>query len=142
MKRETSFFQSYPEQPNIKPVACEKKFVHGQCYELLAYYQFVGPDGQTKHFIDIGFQYDGASVPRIVWTITGITPDGLHRAATLIHDYLYINHSGYSYTRKQVDQLFKAQMIANGVPARTANLMYRFVRLLGWIPSRGKWGKS
>lgn len=35
------------------------------------------------------FETDKASVPRLVWSFTGILPDGLHVAAAVIHDALY-----------------------------------------------------
>ena len=41
-----------------------------------------------------GFVYDGATVPRWLWTLIGMTPDGLHRAAALMHDWMYA-HRGF-----------------------------------------------
>lgn len=49
-----------------------------------------------KHFritIPAGFKYDGASVPRVFWSVTGFLPDGLGRAAALVHDFIYV-HKG------------------------------------------------
>ena len=40
-----------------------------------------------------GFTHDGASVPRLLWSITGIRPDGPIRAGALVHDWIYI-HAG------------------------------------------------
>ncbi len=34
---------------------------------------------------------DGASVPQFAWSISGIRPDGLIRAAALVHDWIYVN---------------------------------------------------
>ena len=36
---------------------------------------------RRRILIPKGFVYDGASVPRLVWTLSGILPDGLIRAA-------------------------------------------------------------
>jgi hypothetical protein len=113
----------FPEQPNIFPVVCNgENFVHNQCYELVPDYYFEAY-GQ-KHYIPSGFRYDGASVPRFLWSVTGITPDGLHRAATLIHDYLYVNRI-HGLSRRQVDKLFYEQMLKLGVPKRKALIMYK-----------------
>lgn len=40
--------------------------------------------------LDIPERYptDGASVPRPLWSFTGYLPDGKHRAAALVHDFL------------------------------------------------------
>src|SRR5690606_37335397 len=43
--------------------------------------------------VPAGFEHDGASVPRLLWTLSGAAPDGLHRAAALVHDFNY-RHRG------------------------------------------------
>lgn len=68
--------------------------------------------------------YDGASVPLLVTWLTGIERDGEHRAAALLHDWLFrhkgrlpgeyyqINFDGElddtwtTWTRKEADRLF------------------------------------
>jgi len=37
-----------------------------------------------------GLITDVASIPRLVWTISGLTPDGLYRNAAVIHDVGYM----------------------------------------------------
>ncbi len=80
-----------------------------------------------------GFRWDGASVPKILWGL-GFKPDGKHRAAALVHDFIYINkgmlpagsmYSSYtqikdqiqygSITRKDADRLFGRMMKEAGV---------------------------
>lgn len=39
--------------------------------------------------VPAGYFYDGASVPRVFWSIAGLWPDGLIRAAALAHDAMY-----------------------------------------------------
>ena len=52
-------------------------------------YSWTMPDRLRRAItIPKGFTYDGASVPRLVWTLSGITPDGLIRAAALVHDFI------------------------------------------------------
>ena len=38
--------------------------------------------------------YDGASVPRLIWSLVGLRPDGLIRAASLAHDALFRAEGG------------------------------------------------
>lgn len=45
-------------------------------------------------FVPSGYIYDGASVPRIFWSITGLRPDGAIRAASLAHDSLFRSKGG------------------------------------------------
>lgn len=39
-------------------------------------------------YIHKGYRYDGATVPRLTWTISGITPDGEIRAGATTHDFI------------------------------------------------------
>lgn len=39
--------------------------------------------------IPAGYPFDGASVPRICWTLTGLLPTGVHLGAAAVHDYGY-----------------------------------------------------
>ncbi len=100
-----------------------------------------------------GFVYDGASVPRLLWTVTGMTPDGLIRAAALLHDFIY-RHKGWlpngsyqmfdvqtkqwkdlsaPWPRETADRLFARVMRESGVSSFKRKLAYRAARLLGWF---------
>ena len=89
-----------------------------------------------------GFRSDGASVPRWLWGVLGLRPDGLHRAASLIHDFicsrrgrkiLDFGNSPYlgRMESKDAHKLFGVMLEASGVPKWQAKLMYRAVRLFG-----------
>lgn len=99
---------------------------------------------------------DGASVHRVAWTTTGIRPDGLIRAASLVHDFLYIQKgvvtdiaginrialigspaSRITMTRKQVDRLFYFMMRESGMGKIKAKLAYLGVRLFAKL--KGRW---
>ena len=97
-----------------------------------------------------GFEYDGASVPRLLWSLIGISPDGLHRAAALVHDWLY-RHAGElplgsfwrddeviesHWQRHQADKLFANILALSGVGRTKRRLMYLGVRLGGWMAWR------
>jgi|GEM_PF-3366217 len=96
-----------------------------------------------------GFRWDGASVPSFLWWL-GFWPDGKHRAAALVHDFIYIYkgklpaeyfkakyeghplHSQYgSFSRKDCDRLFKKMMKDAGVCKCKRYLMFLAVRWFG-----------
>jgi hypothetical protein len=99
-----------------------------------------------KHFI-----YDGASVPSFVTRLTGIRRDGEHRAAALLHDWLYhhkgrlpggyyqINFEGEcddtwaTWTREDTDRLFGRVMREFGYTRWKRVWAYRTVRWFGWL---------
>ena len=112
-------------------------------YELVEPYGFVA----KGHYFIIakGFKYDGASVPQWAWSISGLRPDGLIRAAATVHDYLYENN-GYIkvesgeeiyFTRKEADQIFLNLMIEAGMKPWRAKLAYKAVR----IGAKRRWSK-
>lgn len=117
-------------QPDIRPTGRRK-------YELLHdYFVVVVVDDGHKETIVVpqGFTHDGASVPRLAWTLSGLTPDGPIRAAALLHDYAY-RLKGVLFSvptkRKDADKLFLDLMRAAGVSKYRSWMAYRFVRLFG-----------
>lgn len=75
----------FPTPPDSRPIS-------DRLYQLFNDYRYIWTlkvreaDGSFKDIknritIPSGLRYDGASVPRFFWTITGIKPDGLQRAA-------------------------------------------------------------
>lgn len=76
-----------------------------------------------------GFITDFASVPRPFWLI--FPPDGKYTAAAVVHDYLYHTQTR---TRKESDLIFLEAMEVLEVPWIKRKLMYRAVRLGGWLP--------
>ena len=128
--------------------------VADRLYRLEEDYIYCWKIDSTKYRITIpaGFTYDGASVPRPVWTISGLTPDGLIRAAALVHDWLYQfkgdlpkgSHQFFhknsewrnvigKWNRKDADRLFSRIMREAGVARTKRRRAYRAVRLFGWI---------
>lgn len=93
-----------------------------------ARYMVVEPYSYAGVFIDIGFMFDGASIPAIAWQVlyTPFHPDVM--AAAVVHDKLY--RTG-ERPRRQADKLFKEMLIMNGVDEVIAKLMYRGVRVGG-----------
>lgn len=90
--------------------------------------------------IPAGFTYDGASVPRWLWSLTGLGIDGLHRAACLVHDYLYVQRGKIisfdgaekiSLNREQVDMIFKQMLIDASIAEHRIAIAYKGVRWFG-----------
>jgi len=105
-----------------------------------------------KLVVPKGFVFDLASVPRIFWTPTGISPDRLRWTAPLIHDFLYeyqgrLPAGSYfmktykkvweedktQWTRKNADRIFCRLMREDGISRFNRRMAYRAVRLGGYI---------
>ena len=121
--------------PVVTYLVAERAWVLEQAY----LYQ----DGATRILVPAGFQFDLASVPRLLWSV--IAPFELSIAAPLLHDFLY-RYRGRppagsvvpprEYSRAQTDRLFERIMGEEGVPAWRRELAYRTVRLLAWAEWR------
>lgn len=90
-----------------------------------------------------GFETDLASIPRVFWSI--MAPEELSLAAPLFHDLLYrrggtleageLDPAGYSFTRIEVDDLFRELMKKAGIPKwkrRTAYIAVRAFSSFAW----------
>lgn len=97
----------------------------------LGLYELVEPLPYPGGEAPAGFQFDGASFPRVTWTIIGYTP--LHpkvARAGAVHDHLYRVRTG---TRRAADELFRAILIEDGVPEDDADMMFAAVRQFGCL---------
>jgi hypothetical protein len=135
-------------QPHLTPVADSGD----DRYEVAAAFSWAwyAEGASWRITVPQGFRCDGASVPWIGTVLTGIGRDGLHRAAALIHDFLYryagkLPHGSFckntgngwqpcpvAWTRKQSDQLFANMLAAYGVSKLRRRTMYLAVRAAGW----------
>lgn len=106
----------------------------------------------NKIVVPKGFRWDGASVPKAFWRL-GFDPDGSHRAAALIHDFVYIykgkmptgsfyakyEHAQHwevnsgSFSRKDADRLFGKIMKESKVKSFTRKVMKFAVSKFGWM---------
>jgi len=84
--------------------------------------------------VPTGFITDLASIPRALQWL--IPVNGRHRAAAIVHDYLYCKRGqlpgGETASRKEADQVFKEAMKSAGVNWFTRQTMYAAVRGFGW----------
>lgn len=79
--------------------------------------------------VPIRFAWDGASIPRAVWSTLGYSP--FHPAvmrASCVHDHLYTVRTG---TRRAADELFREILIEDGVQEHVAAMMFAAVRQFG-----------
>ena len=84
-------------------------------------------DGR-KVTIPRGFEFDGASIPPLLWPVIGSPFDPRFVRAALIHDWLYSSHL---IDRKTADKAFKAVLLEDGVSDWRASAMYSAVRAGG-----------
>ena len=75
-----------------------------------------------------GFLTDGASVPRIFWSL--FSPFGDYFGAALVHDYLY-STGNRKFSRRESDRIFLEAMEDAGVSWIKRQTIYRAVRLGG-----------
>ena len=118
----------------------------------------INPDGRTAWLtmgcdVDVeagppihihrGFRTDFASVPRVFWRM--LPPWGRYTPAAVVHDFLYeragacqlADRAGlYIYTRKMADRLFRQYMAVLAVPQWKRAVMYRALRIGGWLAWR------
>ena len=99
---------------------------------------FVGEEyGKEKILVPKGFETDLASVP---WPASMFIPKaGQYNQAAVLHDYLYSRLGVLeekTYSRAECDMIFLEAMEVIGVPKWKRLIMYRAVRLGGWLPWR------
>jgi len=88
-------------------------------------------DGQeVLWYAGPGDIFDGASIPKPLWTLFGSPFVGDYRRAAVFHDTYYAQQLAHD-TRKQVDQMFLEAMRCDGVGKIKSRLMYAAVRLFG-----------
>ena len=79
-------------------------------------------------FINSGFIYNGASIPKVFWFVIGEPSEQKFALASLIHDYLYMMKAD----RNQADSTFRKLLDWAGVNGRRVALMFWAVRAGGW----------
>ena len=111
-------------------------YLGGGRWRLEATYRYRA--GTTVITVPAGFEFDLASVPRLLWTL--IAPFELSIVAPLLHDFLYRNGGSLpagaieprrTFTRAQADRLFLDLMGVENVPAWRRVPAYLAVRLFG-----------
>lgn len=118
------------EQPDVRPIK-----ERGKIYRLWESYTY------ENISIPEGFLYDGASVPLLIGALIGFSPDGIHRAAALVHDWIYANKGWVpltdgkmrKFSRKDTDKIFLKILKECGVMHWHVALIYPVVRIFGGL---------
>lgn len=111
------------------------EFISERRARLTEDYRFTMPNGYVT--IPAGYEWDGATIPRIGWTMVGLTPFGAHDEATLRHDYLYgyegvIPFYPVKLSRRFVDELLFADLEKLGFKGLQLTVIKLFVRVGGY----------
>ena len=80
-----------------------------------------------------GFDSDGASIPRALWSVYGNPLSGKFRIAALVHDALYASQK---LPRELADAIFLDLMKQHDVGYLKRQTMYYAVRSAGWYAWR------
>ena len=131
------------QQPDIRPVP--GPWWRPACYVLLENYtvNWNNSDGEEQEVtVPFGFDHDGSSewillligvIPSFVLWLIGYGQDGVHRAASVVHDYLYVAQPE-GWTRAAADDAWYQLAVAGGMSVWRARLRWFFIRAFGWIP--------
>ncbi len=109
--------------------------VHGDDWRLVLPLIYLRAD-YTAITVPAGFITDLASIPRLLHPL--IPVNGRHRAAAIVHDYLYATQT---LTRAECDAVFLEAMEACGVRWTQRWAMYSAVRAGGWVAWRQRAGE-
>lgn len=101
--------------------------------KLLKDFTYVDPKGK-KWTAKKGFETDGASIPKVFWSIVGGPFEGGYREAAVIHDW-YCDTKTEPW--KDVHRIFYYASMAAGVSEKKAKILYAGVRIGG-----PKWGDN
>lgn len=80
-----------------------------------------------------GFEFDGCSIPRLLWRMVGHPLQGNQLPGGTIHDGLYASHL---CTRAEADAVFRSLLIRYGANRFKGWLMWRTLRAFGWVAYR------
>lgn len=94
---------------------------------LLSPISFKDIHGETWS-VPAGSKTDGASIPRVFWSVIGGPFDGPHRDAAVIHDYFCVVRT---HSWKDTHRVFYEAMLARLVDSITAKIMYAAVYHFG-----------
>jgi hypothetical protein len=139
-KKETPKLKFLDPESRFAGMPIEVEYIDGIEWKLKGDVSYLTMVGETST-VKAGFVYDFASIPRWLFWLYPPAGDGsnCYGVAATFHDWLYAHRKigGREITRKEADDLFKEIMLYIGVSEHIAALMYRAVRMFGWMP----WGR-
>jgi hypothetical protein len=110
----------------------EVQWLGGQRFMAMREHRIFDRRYRRSWVVPDGFQFDGASAPRIVWAF--VSPLDLGVLATMTHDYLYRfggRAGAYQYDRREADNLMWDLMMLELVPAWRRQWSYSVIRAVG-----------
>lgn len=117
-------FKTDAERPHLEPLPHRE-------FRLIEDFSFgivYSDDDVTVWFvIPQGFIWNGASIPRIAWSIVGAAP-GYFLRASCIHDFAY---GTGEVAREIADDIFHQVILLDGARRTQARAMWRAVRMFG-----------
>jgi hypothetical protein len=135
------------KQPDVEPI--KYKNIADKYFQLEEDYTVrVHINGVLQSItVPKGYITDLASIPRFVWTLTGLTPDGLYRGAAVVHDYIYGMKNGMGYSavvssdktqvfrlsRQECDKIFRELMEDAGESDWKVKTFFWAVETFGWM---------
>jgi len=91
--------------------------------------------------LPVGFQTDGASIPRFLWRLCGTPLEVPRLYAALVHDWLYSGGDPEA-TRQDADALYRDIQIALGISRFKAYVEWSALRMCGGSHWEGKTEKE
>ena len=123
------------EQPVMVPITDELyRLVEDYIYEWR-----VGSHG-SRIKVPAGFISDGWSVPRWLWSVTGFRPDGIGRAAGLVHDYIYFCKGDLNRDPSKISWSYK--LLAPQDPSGYDSCYVHLSQRKDWRPAIGRWSRK
>lgn len=113
------------------------KVIPARGMQLLEKFAYVDPTGKRWEARK-GYVVDGASIPRIFWTLVGSPYVGRYRRASVVHDY-YCSMKTEPW--RDVHRMFYNACLAGGVSKGKAAEMYTAVYAAALLPGGPKWPK-
>ena len=77
------------------------------------------------------FISDGASIPKVLWSVIGHPFSKHYRKQAVLHDWLY-RTSDHGFTRNQADLIFYDSLREEDMGFIKASMLYLGVRVGGW----------
>jgi len=110
----------------------------GRTARLLAPIAYVQPSGEQWP-VDKGSMLDGASIPKIFWSLIGGPFEGRYRDASIVHDHYC---SSRDRPWRAVHRMFYEAMRCSGVAPAKAKIMYYAVYRFGPRWPDGTWTET
>jgi hypothetical protein len=92
----------------------------GRTMTVMQNYAYIGPD-RVRWDAPQGSIVDGASIPRVLWSLIGGPFEGLYRDASVVHDVACVNRMRHW---RDAHRAFYTAMLKSGVDLVRAKVMY------------------